>query len=145
MKNWLKVFILAAIVGALAVIYAWFFLYNKPHKDYEAAKPDYFVLAEECYNHFAQRLESEEKSFTGKVIQINGVPSEVENLDTTSVVVFTFNTGMFGDEGIRCTMLPDYHGKAQLLKIDTEVSIKGYCTGYNDTDVILEHCSIIEN
>ena len=31
------------------------------------------------------------------------------------------------------------------VKIGQKVSIKGFVTGYNQTDVILEHGSIIEN
>jgi hypothetical protein len=57
--------------------------------------------------------------------------------------VFVFEQGDFGDEGIRCTMLPKYNFEAGKLQPDVEIKVKGYCTGYNETDVILEKCSII--
>jgi len=41
-------------------------------------------------------------------------------------------------------MLDNYRDDALALQKDQMVTIKGYCTGYNDTDVILEKCSIIK-
>lgn len=143
MKNWLKVFALAAVVGIIAIAYMWFFVYNKPHKNIEKAKPDYELTAEDCYNHYYMGKNSEAKNYTGKVLQITGTPTSVEKNDTTSVVVFAFNSGMFGDEGIRCTMLPKYNETA-VSQGSEIITIKGYCAGYNDTDVILEQCSIIK-
>jgi hypothetical protein len=52
--------------------------------------------------------------------------------------------GLFGDEGIRCTMLSKFNEKAKDLVDNTNVKLKGYCTGYNDTDVIIEKCIIVE-
>jgi hypothetical protein len=49
---------------------------------------------------------------------------------------------MFGDEGIRCVMSKKSSPEAAKLKPDGITRIKGYCTGFNDTDVIMEHCSL---
>ena len=143
MKNWLKVFAFAAIICILAIAYMWFFMYNKPHKDFEKANPDYVISAIECYNHYAIGKNTEENNYTGKVLQISGTPSSIENNDSTIVVVFAFNSGMFGDEGIRCTMLQSHNEKAKGLTTTRSIIIKGFCSGYNDTDVILEQCSIV--
>jgi hypothetical protein len=59
------------------------------------------------------------------------------------VGVFIFDEGMFGEEGVRCTMLDSQNEKMDKDHAGTEVRVKGYVTGYNDTDVILEKCSII--
>ncbi len=143
MKNWLKVFAFAAIIGTIAITYMWFFVYNKPHKDFEKANPDYVISAAECYNHYAKNKNTEEKNYTGKVLQISGTPTSIESNDSTVVVVFAFNNGMFGDEGIRCTLLPSHNERAKELSTTSSVIIKGFCSGYNDTDVVLEQCSII--
>ncbi len=145
MKNWLKVFALAAIVGTIAIAYMWFFVYNKPHKNIEEANPDYVISAANCYNHYSQGKNTKEKNYTGKVLQITGETTSVESHDSTAIVVFAFNTGMFGDEGIRCTMLPSYKDIVLKLKYNESITVKGYCAGYNETDVILEQCSIITN
>jgi hypothetical protein len=51
---------------------------------------------------------------------------------------------MFGDEGIRCIMLQNQNKKLQGFASQDIITIKGYCTGYNDTDVIIEKASIIK-
>ncbi len=143
MKNWLKVFAFAAIIGSMAIAYMWFFVYNKPHRDIEKSNPDYVISAAECYNHYAKGKNTEENNYTGKVLQISGMPTSIESNDSTVVVVFAFNSGMFGDEGIRCTMLQSHNERALQLSSSGSVIIKGFCSGYNDTDVIIEQCSII--
>lgn len=142
MKKVLKIGAALLVVTIVAGLYVWFFVYNKPHKDYESAEADFSLSAEVCYNEFLGDTEESGK-YLGKILQLYGVPTSIEKSDSTVVVVFAFNSGMFGDEGIRCTMLPNYHSQAVKMYNSKEINIKGYCTGYNGTDVILEHCSII--
>jgi len=144
--NKLKIILgILVFVGILAAAYGWFFVYNKPHRDYENAAADYKIKALNCYQEFASRTEGVDNIYTGKILEISGIPSKIETGDSLCVVVFVFNEGMFGDEGIRCSMLPDHYEKAKLLSMNENIKIKGYCTGYNDTDVVLEHCSIVGN
>jgi len=82
-------------------------------------------------------------SSTSKVIVISGLVSHLESPENMTIAVFALEQGIFGDEGIRCTMLPN-HSENILLYAGKEIKIKGYCAGYNDTDVILEKCSIVE-
>jgi len=39
-------------------------------------------------------------------------------------------------------MLPKYAAGIKQL-VGSDVKLKGYCTGYNETDIIMEKCSII--
>lgn len=142
MKKLLKVIGILAVVGVIGASYVWFFVYNKPHRNYEKANADYELAASDCYQHFVKNSD-EASDYTGKVLQVYGKPSNIENNDSLVVVTFVFNKGMFGDEGIRCTMLPKYNEKALALSLSEGVNIKGFCSGYNETDVILEHCSFV--
>ena len=142
MKKLLKIGGILAVVGIFVGAYIWFFVYNKPHRDYEKATADYVVTAGECYQKYAGG-NAVECEYTGKVLEISGKPSLVEQSDSLVVLAFVFNEGMFGDEGIRCTMLPNYNNTALALNIDLGVTVKGFCSGYNGTDVILEQCSIV--
>ncbi len=144
MKKLIQIGLGLAVLFIMTAAYIWFFVYNKPHQDYAKADADFILSAEECYNQFSTGLEIASQ-YTGKVIQIEGIPSLIETDGSMVIVVFTFNQGMFGDEGIRCTMLPDFQSRARELNIEKKVSIKGYCTGYNGTDVILEQCSLTTN
>ena len=139
MKKLLKIAGVLAIIGILAAAYVWFFVYNKPHKDYEKARPEAMLTAFDCFTSFTNNG----NSLAGQVLQLQGIPSYVEEQDSLVIVVFAFSEGMFGDEGIRCTMLPDHRQPALALDLTRKVDIKGLCTGYNGTDVILEHCSIV--
>ena len=145
MKNWIKILIIAAGIGIAGLAYIWFFVYNKPHRNIEKSKPDYVISAGACYQHYSEGQNTEMKNYTGSVLQISGIPSSIENSDSLMVVVFVFNNGMFGDEGIRCTLLTSYSKLAQNINLTETITIKGYCSGYNDTDVIIEQCSIIKD
>lgn len=141
----LKIIIgILVILGIIGAAYGWFFVYNKPHRDFENANADYSVEAIDCYQKYTALAEGAKNIYTGKILEIKGIPAKIETNDSLCVVVFIFNEGMFGDEGIRCTMLPGYHEKAKQLNMAEKVIIKGFCSGYNDTDVVLEHCSIVE-
>jgi len=145
MKNWIKILLVGAVIGIGSIVYIWFFVYNKPHKNIEKSTPDYIITANECYNQYAENQNTELVVYTGKVLQITGTPTSVENTDSLTVITFVFNEGVFGDEGIRCTLLSSYNEIAENLNLSEFITIKGYCSGYNDTDVILEQCSIINN
>ena len=141
----MKIFGGLALLGLLAALYVWFFVYNKPHRDYEKADPDHIMAAHELFNQYRHDKALADSLYTGMVLQLNGQIDKVESDDSLVIAVFIYDQGMFGDEGIRFVMLPNhYKGLAKYGKGD-EIVIKGYCTGYNDTDVIIEKSSIVEN
>ena len=131
-------------VGVIALILVYVFIYNKPHPDFEAIKPDFTLNAADLYNSYITDRKSSEEKFNGKVIELQKTLSKVEVTDSTVIAVFVFNQGMFGDEGIRCSMLKNYHDETRSLLPQSRVRIKGFCSGYNETDLILEQSSIIK-
>lgn len=143
MKKWLKILAILAVIGLIAAFLVYKYVYNKPHTDYAAAKPDYILPAQDLYNAFKNHPEASAKLYNGKVIQIQGELARTESTDSLVVLVFSFNQGMFGDEGIRGTMIRKLNEEGKKLVPAGNVTIKGYCTGFNDTDVILEQCSVI--
>jgi len=145
MKKTLKIIGILALIGVIAAFLVYRFVYNKPHPDYEKEVAVYTLSAKEFYNEFKNQTDTANKKYTGKMIQVNGVLDKVEETDSLTIGVFVLSSGMFGDEGIRCTMLPNYGKKAKNLSPPVDVKIKGLCTGYNDTDVIMEHCSFKQN
>jgi hypothetical protein len=131
-------------VGVIAGSLMYAFVYNKAHKDYENIKPDYTISASELYNSFKANTTASGTKYNGKVLSVTGKLTKVETTDSLVIGVFVFYCGMFGDEGIRCTMLPKFNEEAKKLQPGNVYNIKGYCTGFNDPDVILEQCSIIK-
>jgi hypothetical protein len=101
------------------------------------------MAATDLYKEFTADKAGAGTKYNGKVIIVTGNLTKTENTDTLVTSVFVFNQGMFGDEGLRCTMLPKYREQAGKIPPGSEIKIKGYCTGFNDSDVILDKCSII--
>ena len=132
-----------ALIGILAALYVWFFVYNKPHRDYEKAVPDHFLAAEELFFQYRHDKALADSLYTGMVVQITGELGKVESPDSSMIAVFVFDQGMFGDEGARCIMLPRHHKGLKGFRSGDVITIKGYCTGYNDTDVIIEKSSVV--
>ncbi len=143
MRNWLKILIGLFIAGSIAAVLGYKFIYNKPHRNFEKATPDYVMLAEDLFNAYRSDKHAAEMKYNGKVLEITGTVNKVETSDTLTIAVFVMDEGMFGDEGIRCTMLHKYAGPARDKK-GSQATIKGFLSGYNDTDVIMEKCSVIQ-
>ena len=143
-KTWLKIVFGLLVIGVLAISFIYIFVYNKPHDDFEKTKPAYSLTAADLYNAFIAERKVSEAKYNGQVIEIRGMLTKIEATDSSVIAVFVFNQGVFGDEGIRCSMLQKYHDETRLLPPQSMVRIKGYCTGYNDTDVIIEQSCIIK-
>ncbi|MBE0641062.1 MAG: hypothetical protein IH599_03450 [Bacteroidales bacterium] len=139
-RTWIILLLIATLVGVVVA----YFMYNKPHPDYTAMEPEHTLSALTIYQAFLDDPTGSNALYTGKVIQLNGTLTRVEPLDTTAILVFALEEGMFGEQGVRCTMHPDHLAPAEALKEGSEVNVKGYCTGFNDTDVILEKCVVVE-
>ena len=138
----MKIVLGLAAVGLLAAFLVYTFLFNKKHPDYEKLPAAYSLTARELYDAFVKSPEAASSKYTGKVIEVRGILGKTETADSTVIAVFVFHQGDFGDEGVRCSMLPKYSQEAQRLQPDGEVRFKGYCTGFTG-DVVLEKCSII--
>ncbi|MGE5424731.1 MAG: OB-fold protein [Syntrophothermus sp.] len=143
MKLWLKIILGLFILGIIAAALVWKFYINKPQPDYEELKPDYAMTAAELYKNFINHPGEANKLYLGKIIEVTGQLNKIETTDSLVTAVFVFDKGMFGDAGLRCTMMKKFNDEARKLKTDGNVKLKGYCTGYNEgSDVIMEHCSL---
>lgn len=144
MNKWLKIILILAAVGIVAGILFYKFYINKPHPDFENLPADYKLKAEVLYNEYVKDKSAAELKYNGKIVELSGKISTIETADTLAVATFVFKQGDFGDEGIRCTMLPKFNEETKKITSGTEVKIKGFCSGYNETDVILEKGSLVK-
>ncbi|MEI6889233.1 MAG: OB-fold protein [Bacteroidales bacterium] len=144
MKTWIKIVSVLFLTGIIAAILVYFFVYNKPHPDFEKMDAAYTLAAEDFYKTYVTNKTEAGNKYNGKVIAVTGKLTKTETSDSLTVCVFVFNNGMFGDEGLRCTMLPGYGDQVRKLQPGSEVNLKGFCTGFNDTDVVLDKCSIVK-
>ncbi len=130
------------VVAALIVVAVYFFYINKPQPNYDKLSPDFSLSAAQLYTEFTTDKTAATAKYNGKMVAITGIPKAIEKTDSTRVVVFSFQEGMFGDEGVRCDLLKKYFEAVDQLKPGDSVKVKGFCAGYNETDVILEHGSL---
>ncbi|MFZ4522806.1 MAG: OB-fold protein [Bacteroidales bacterium] len=143
MKIWVKIVLGLVAVGIIALFLVYKFVYNKQHPDYENIEPAFTMTAQDLFQAFKTNKDASSAKYNGKMIALTGKLSKIEAADSLVTAVFVFSQGDFGDEGIRCTVLKKFNDAADKLQPDGEVKLKGYCTGYNETDVILDKCSII--
>ncbi len=143
MKIWRRLTMGLVLTGIAAVSTLYLLVYNKPHPDYESKKPERVISAEALYFSFVEDEVAANTKFIGKVVAIDGQAAEVEQLDDMVIVTFVIGQGVFGGEGVRCTMLEGHHARALDLSRGENVELKGLCAGFTGSDVILEHCSFL--
>ena len=143
MNKWIKILLALEVIGIIAGLYVYIFVYNKPHPNYEKMVPEFRLNAQELYDSFNSNKSFSEKQYNGKLIEISGKLGHIETHDSITIAVFVFGQGIFGDQGVRCTMIPKFNEDAKKLVPEGNIRIKGYCEGFSDSDVVLEHCSII--
>jgi hypothetical protein len=145
MKKIVLILSVLAVVGIIAAALVWTFYVNKPHDDIEKATPAYSLSTEEIWKQFNSELKTADSLYTGKVIQLSGAVSRIDKNDTIVSVIFVMAADeMFGDKTISCQMYERHNEEAQSITPGTMLKIKGFCTGYNDTDLIFNKCSIIK-
>lgn len=144
MSNLWKIVVGLLVLGLIAGIAVYFFVYNKPHVNFEKAKPELVISGETLYRAFLDDQESANETYTGKIIQIESVLTGKEKVDTMTMALFSFGEGMFGPEGIRCTMLENHAAALMEIPDGSQLSVKGFVAGFNGTDVIMENCSIVD-
>lgn len=143
MKNILRIALIIAVIGVAAAALVWKFYVNKPHEDIEKAKPAYSMSTEEIWKQYTTDLKNADSLYTGKVIELTGKMNRTDKSDTLVYAVFVLEVdSMFGDKSVRCEMLHKYNSIVTALPKDAMVTIKGFCTGFDQTDVKLNKCSI---
>lgn len=142
-KKWFLVLGSLALVGIIAAVLVYIFVYNKPQPDYSTKEADFTLPATELFHEFRNDPAVAGAKFNGKVLAVQGNLSAVEIADSLTIAVFAIEEGLFGDEGIRFAFIPEHAESIRNTPPQSAITIKGYCTGFNDTDVIMEHCSLV--
>ena len=140
MKTWLKLLIAVAILGIIAAFFVLRYI-NKPQTDIEKATPAFSLTIDDLWKH----KDDLTKMKYLDVLEITGKLSKVEDRDTVVNAIFIMGADPdFGDQTIRCVMLPKYKDATLLLKTGETVKVKGRCDGYNGTDINLIKCSLVK-
>jgi len=145
MKKLLRIALILAGLGLIAAAIIWKFYVNKPHEDIEKAKPAYSISANDIWENFNTDLKNADSLYTGKVIELSGTLNRTDKSDSLVYAVFIMEVdSMFGDKSVRCEMLQKYNDETTNLPSGTLVKIKGFCTGFDQTDIKFNKCSIVK-
>lgn len=145
MKKILRIALILAGLGLVAAFLVWKFYVNKPHEDIEKATPAYTLNAADLWKAYTTDLKTADSLYTGNVIELTGTLNRTDKSDSLVYAVFVMEQdSMFGDKSVRCEMLQKYNEEALALGKDVQVKIKGFCTGYDETDIKFNKCAIVK-
>ncbi|HQO49222.1 MAG TPA: hypothetical protein PK939_02255 [Bacteroidales bacterium] len=144
MKKYLRIFTMLAATCMLAGIFVYVFVINKSHPDYAAARADYALNAGEIFEAYRSDKAAASSLYDGKIVELTGQLTAIESADNEAYLCFVLDEGLFGPEGVRLHLLKSENNKVSTLQQGEWVRIKGYVTGYNETDVLLEHGSLVQ-
>lgn len=144
MKKLLKIGLILLVTGLVTAALVWKFYLNKPHDDIEKTTPSYTLSAEELWKQYNSNLRTADSTYTGKVIELTGTLNRTEKTDSLVYAVFVMEIdSMFGNKSVRCEMLQKYNTSTTSIAKGTMIKIKGFCTGFDQTDIKFNKCSII--
>ena len=144
MNKLLKIGLILLVTGLITAALVWKFYVNKPHEDIEKATPAYNMQAEELWKQYTGNLRTADSAYTGKVIELTGTLNRAEKSDSLVYAVFVMEIdSMFGNKSVRCEMLPKYNARITATASGASIKLKGFCTGFDGTDIKFNKCSII--
>lgn len=143
MKKYIALVVLVAIVAAGVYAYK---IYTDKVESLEDAKADATVTATELIAAFEKDSATANRLYLGKVIAVSGIIKDIEQ-ESGSVVL--------GNEGsmssVRCSVDSNFVKSIVTLNQGSQITIKGFCTGYNaddlglGSDVVLNRCVVPGN
>jgi hypothetical protein len=131
-KRW---FIIAGLLSILLAAGSFYYLYQKPRTGVDDIEAAHLLSAENIYHDFVNDEAAANQKYTGKVIEIRGVVSDVQLMDSTVNIFLAVGNDM---GGINCSFK---NNDVPSSVKGQEIKVKGRCTGFlidvNLVDVVL--------
>jgi|SRR5450755_4390482 hypothetical protein len=126
-------------IGILLICLAGWGIYKvyKPHRNVESEQAVATLTAVSLYNEFLNSESQANKKWVGKVIEITGTISSVNEAGNYVSV----NLGATAEGGVNCSVLKKDMPPDNKLKKGDLITVKGKCTGFL-MDVNLVDCVI---
>lgn len=127
------------LLVALAGIFIFIKLYNKSHDDLYKATPDFVLSAEQIVSSFEEDENQANKVYLDKIIQIEGIISEISAVNGNSIITITSENH---SKSIVCNMDVMENKKVLALQEGQKIVLRGVCAGFL-MDVILVRTIIV--
>ena len=144
MKTWKKILLALIIVGIIAGTYGMY-MYNKKPADVRIEKANFDLTATDLVDLFNKDEAAANAKFNDKVISVKGKIASIAIDSTTASIILE---GGNPNATVTCSFYDEEIKVVKALVKDTEITIKGKCTGImknellEESDVILNKCSI---
>lgn len=136
MRNKIIVSIVLIISIAVAVGY---YMFQKPVESLREAEPVWTGSSEELFDTFSADEETGNKTYTGKILMVNGIVVEsMINADSSKTVILNSSHPIFG---VKCRLDPK-DNNSKVYTNGEKITLKGLCTGMN-SDVEINQCIIL--
>jgi hypothetical protein len=121
-----KKWIFFAGIVLLFLAAGWgYYMYQKPRAGVASVKSAYSLSAEELYQDFVQDEAAATEKYTGKVIEVSGVVSDVQAMDSAMIVLLSA-----GNEagGVNCSF--SRNEQKAIPQKGERITVKGRCAGF---------------
>jgi len=137
-SKFFKIIVIICILVVITIFYA-LKQYNKPHANIRVAKPEMVMTSAALIKAFEKDENTATQLYTEKIIQINGVISDMRTSEGISIITLKDNGS---ESSVICHLESGETFKPLNLQIGQNVTIKGKCSGFL-LDVIMIRCVLI--
>lgn len=151
-KKFMRWGIIVVLAGLLIGGGIAYYMYNKPHRDIQAASVDYELDAATLVGEYLEDAQAANEKYlsegNARVLAVSGTVFSMHTDMNNQKVVLLKEEGM--KAGVSCTFMESTNANAEKLKKGDEVTIKGVIRSGADydedlefyEDVILEKCDV---
>ncbi|WP_417612991.1 OB-fold protein [Owenweeksia hongkongensis] len=125
MKKGILVIVVLVLLGGVG---AYFYVFNKPHRDPSSETASYQISAEEIVSDFRNNQEAANEKYVDKVVEVSGTAMEI----TDSYIIM--------DNVLNCTILTGHDVSG--IQAGDEITIKGRVIAFDDLleEVKMDNC-----
>jgi hypothetical protein len=133
-----RALLVLVLVVAVAAGYIGLKEWNRGLAQADDVKADVVITATELFNAYTSDETAANARFNDRAVQVSGTVREVSS-DAGGPVNVMLETG----DPLGAVVCEFAAGTVLELKKDAQVTVKGFCAGYN-LDVLLQRCTIVE-
>lgn len=137
-RNKLKI-VIALIPIVVIGLFIFFKIYNKPHVNVNKATAEVTITADNMLSDYQNDELMANEKYVDKVVQIRGIISNISFENGNSIITLKDPDQ---SSSIICHMLPEENLSVLNLKKESQINIKGICTGYL-LDVMMVRCVLV--
>ncbi|MFD2562379.1 OB-fold protein [Aquimarina rubra] len=133
-------FVISILIIALAGMFIYTAVYNKPHIDVSVTTPNISLEAGVLLDEFLNNETEANTKYLDQIVEISGMITEITTNKDGNGIITLSNENSIGN--VLCHLSQEESKKLSNLKTLQKINIKGICTGYL-MDVILVKCVIV--